>query len=215
LGVWLLITAFWLIVTAFSGYGAFWVPLLLAPVALVGLAHGVGLGRLPRLVVYPLGCAPVFLFPAVDWKWPIGLLILAMIWGYEQVLDAVVDLRKAARKADDHPLALLRVQRITLIWVSFDALAAGLGTLFLLLAIVAVVRMGRLSVVLTFAAFVLSLAAFLFNGDPTLFLGWNQPDFEAVADVDWWFTFETLAGAMLLWGRAAYLVWARPQAIGL
>jgi hypothetical protein len=27
-----------------------------------------------------------------------------------------------------------------------------------------------------------------------LFLGWNQPDFEAVADVDWWFTFETLAG---------------------
>ncbi|MGQ0840792.1 hypothetical protein [Actinokineospora sp.] len=210
LWVWLPIAAFWLLVAVVSGYGIFWAPLILGPVALVVLAYRSGLGSLPGPAVYLLGNAPVLAFPAVKWAWFIGLLILAMIWGYHRVLDACVALREAQGKPDDTARARLRVERITLIWVSVDAFAAGLDVVLLVVAIIAIVRFGRLSVLLAFVGFAISIVAFTVNGDPALWLGRGEPGFNGPGDIDGWFSLETLGGAVLAWGRTLYQVWLRP-----
>jgi hypothetical protein len=211
--IWVPIATFWLLAGVVSGYGTFWVPLILGPFALVLLANKVGLGRywwLPA-IVYPLGCAPVIAFPAIQWEWFIGLLILVMIASYEKVLEASVHLRRAAGKPDDFKRAMRHVERLTLIWISADAYSAGLDILSLVLAIVAIVRMRRLSVSLTFLAFAISFVALLATGDPSLFVGLGEPGFALPSDSDGWFALETIAGGVLAWGRAVYSVWRHPR----
>jgi hypothetical protein len=211
--IWVPIAAFWLLAGVVSGYAAFWIPLMIGPFVLIWLAYKVGLGnrRLPAIVVYLLGSAPAIAFPAVQWKWFIGLLILAMIGSYEMVLAASVRLRKAAGESDDFERAMLRVERLTLILISVDAHSAGLDIFFLVLAIVAIVRMRRLSVSLTFLAFGISFVALLFNGDPASFSELSQLGFVTPDDATGWFTLETIAGGVVAWGRAFYSVWLHPR----
>jgi hypothetical protein len=208
--VWVPLALFWL-VAAYSAGSALFVVLVLCSFALVLLAYRFGLGNLPAPVVYVLGVAPVVTFSmGPHWRWPIGLVILALIWGYEHVLDAVTELRQAAGKRDDVALAGARAKRLMLIGIAFDSYAAGIDIVVLLVALVAVVRLGRLSTSLAFLTFAISLVALVVAGDPALFHGLFGSGAHLPDDIDGILTLETLIGAVWTWSRTAYQSWFTP-----
>lgn len=208
LAVWAPINAFWLAMGILSGAGVIVVPLLLGPFLLVLLASRFGVERLPSWFAYLLGCTPAAVFPFVDWKWPAGLLILVMIFSYEQVLETLVHLRAARGAPTDVELATYHVHRISLVMVTVDAAAAGMDPLWLLIALVALVRMGRITVTLTLAIVVVSVVTFFVTGHPARFVGLGAPELALPSDVDDWFVVETLVlGALAGWGRAMVTVW--------
>lgn len=206
--VWVPIALFWLLAAVSAG-ATHLVVLILGPFLLVVLAYFRGLGTTSPFLVYPLGFAPVLSFlMGVDWTWPIGLLIIVMIFAYEKVLEACAELGNANRKRDDDiGLAKLRIERLTLLWVSFDASAAGLDVVFLVVMIVAIIRMGRFSTVLALAAMAVSLVAFLDSGDPSAFAGLGQLSFASPEDIDYVFTLETFISGILAWGRTVWRGW--------
>jgi hypothetical protein len=211
LAVWIPIALFWVVAAATAG-AAFLIVLIAMPFVLVAITYMWGIGNAPRFVVYPLGLAPVLAFAmGVDWTWPIGLLIIVMIAAYEQVLTACALLRTAKHPADDIALASGRIERITLLWVSFDAFAAELDLMVMVVLLVAIVLLGRVSTVLALAAMTISLLAFLGSGNPSLFGAIGQWGLDLPADVDDMFAFEALSAGVAAWARTAWRLWRGPR----
>jgi hypothetical protein len=204
--VWLAATAFWLLATVLAG-AALFVVLLLGPLALAGLAYRYGIDRLPAPVVYLLGCMPAVMFPVVEWRWPIGLLILVMIFAYEKVVEGIVHLRVDRGKWTDEPLAIRRAMSIGLILITADAYAAGMDIVLVLLALVAIWKLNRAMVVVAFLGVALTAYTFLSTGEPALFVAIDGFRVEWSTDSDWLFTAETMAGAVIAWGTAVWWVW--------
>ncbi len=209
LSVWLAATAFWLLVTVLAGAAVF-VVLLLGPVALAGLAYRYGIDRLPAPVVYTLGCMPAIMFPAVQWHWPIGLLILVMIIAYEEVLTGIRTLRAQRGEWADEPLAVRRTMSISLIMITSDAYAARMDIVLVVLALVAVWRFTRVLVAVAFLGVALTAFTFLGTGEPALFSAIGGFRLTWSTDSDWLFTAETMAGAVYTWGGATWRLW-RPR----
>lgn len=205
--VWAPIVVFWLLSAIVSGAVLF-AAFVLAPVVLTRLSFTRGTEALRAPVVYVLGAAPALTFPVITWKWPIGILIIVMIFAYEKVLETILDLRVTQRLSADPDLALTRIRRISLVMISVDAYAAGVFALWLVLAIVAIVRLGRVTVALTVVGLLISAAAFVATGHPDQFIGIGLSIGVDPSDVDTWFAIETLfVGALPLWVRTLYNVW--------
>ncbi|MGQ0777970.1 MAG: hypothetical protein ACT4NY_26765 [Pseudonocardiales bacterium] len=210
LSVWSSIAALWMLAGFVSGYGLYWAALMLGPTLLLVLSRCVGLDRVkPAFLTYLLGITPAIAFVAVDWRWPIGLVILVMIASYESALTSGTELKYATSNEIVPELAKHRARKVSLLLITVDAYGAGLDTLVFILAIVAVIRLGRLSVVLATIAIGLSFFVFLKTGSPSYFLGLGQTGFTGPADERWFFTFETLMMATALWGGTAYRTWTR------
>ena len=205
LWVWTPIALFWLVAAGVAGSVGY-VVLLLMPFLLVSLAHSYGIDRLPWFVVYPLGLAQAAAFSlGAHWKWPFALLILLLVWGYEHVLDATVEIRAANGKRGDPELAHKRTTSLTLLSIAIDCSAAKMDVLLVVVALVAAVRLGRFFLVLGLGTVVFSLIMLVAKGDPAVFVG--PIAFAWPRDVDVWFTVITFVGATWSWGRAAYRQW--------
>jgi hypothetical protein len=206
LSVWLAATAFWLLTTVLAG-AAFFVVLLLGPVALAGLAFRYGLDGLPAPVVYLLGCTPAALFPFVQWHWPIGLLILVMIFAYEKVLEGISHLRAERGEWIDEQLVGRRAITISLVLITIDAQAVGMDVLLALIALVAAWKFTPAIVTVAFLGAALTAVTFLGTGEPALFAAIGGFQLQWSTDSDWLFAAETMAGLVLAWGGATWWVW--------
>jgi hypothetical protein len=206
LWVWLAASAFWLLATVLAG-ATFFVVLLLGPIILAGLAYRFGLDGLPAPVVYLLGCLPAVTFPMIKWYWPIGLLLLAMIFAYEKVLEGIGELRLDRGDDVDEPLAVRRAMSIGLVLITADAYAAGMDHVLVLLSLVAIWRFTIVPAVLALLGVALTAFTFLSTGEPALFAALDGFRVELSTESDWLFTAETMAGALLAWGGALWWLW--------